>query len=188
MGVGTDSRCGQVGVASRKMLLRTCLVPGCRKATLGRFCLQHEQERRTQAATSAAPRRSHSQASRLRERWVLAPADRPQPRAQASPLPPSPAGELAFAAESVLGFRVESAGGRRIGCVVALSDGLLVVERGAIRKRRHALPESIVMAIRAPDRRIIVRTGVATVKTSPRYQGGSVDAAAVEAHYGGFRW
>lgn len=81
------------------------------------------------------------------------------------------------------GYEVIGSDGAKVGEVVAVKNGLLIVESGLLRKSRHAVPE----AFAHPDEgeqavRLSISKGL--VVDSPALRDGEIDHLAVAEHYG----
>jgi hypothetical protein len=83
----------------------------------------------------------------------------------------------------VEGYEVIGSDGAKVGEVVAVESGLLIVERGLLRKSRHAVPTAFAQA---DDGARVVRLSVSKelVEESPAVSDGEVDYRAVAQHYG----
>ena len=81
------------------------------------------------------------------------------------------------------GYDVIGSDDAKVGEVVAREDGLLIVERGLLRKTRRAVPEVFAQADEAER---IVRLSISKelVDDSPEVQDGEVDHRAVAEHFG----
>jgi len=81
------------------------------------------------------------------------------------------------------GFQVVTSDDAKYGHVVEVKGGLLIVEHGALRKTRHAVPETFAHTDEAEE---TVRLSVSKeiVDGSPKVEDTSVDAQAVAEHYG----
>jgi hypothetical protein len=83
----------------------------------------------------------------------------------------------------VEGYEVIGSDGAKIGNVVAVEDGLLIVEGGFLRKSRHAVP---AVFAQADDDERVVRLSISKglVEESPALHDGELDRRGVAAHYG----
>jgi hypothetical protein len=81
------------------------------------------------------------------------------------------------------GFQVVTSDDAKYGHVVEVKGDLLIVEHGALRKTRHAVPETFAHTDEAEE---MVRLSVskAIVDSSPKVEDASVDPQAVAEHYG----
>jgi hypothetical protein len=83
----------------------------------------------------------------------------------------------------VEGYEVIGSDGAKVGEVVAVESGLLIVERGLLRKSRHAVPTAFGQS---DDGERVVRLSVSKelVDESPAVSDGDLDYRAVARHYG----
>jgi hypothetical protein len=81
------------------------------------------------------------------------------------------------------GYEVIGSDETKVGEVVAVEDGLVIVEGGLLRKTRHAVPTAFAHPI---DDERVVRLSLAKelVESSPKVEDGNVDRHAVMEHYG----
>lgn len=81
------------------------------------------------------------------------------------------------------GFRVVTSDDSKIGHVAEVRNGHVIVERGHLKKTRHAVPETFVQADEGEQ---VVRLSVSKeiVETSPKLDNGSIDTQAVGEHFG----
>jgi hypothetical protein len=70
-----------------------------------------------------------------------------------------------------------------VGHVVERRRDYLIVERGVLRKSRHAVPWSMV-EIDEADKKARTSLSKELIETSPKLEDGSLDEPAVAAHYG----
>jgi hypothetical protein len=80
-------------------------------------------------------------------------------------------------------FEVITSDEKKVGRVVGVEDDNLIVERGLLRKTRHAVPSTFA---ETDESKQVVRLSVSKqlVESSPKLENGSVDRSAVAAHYG----
>jgi hypothetical protein len=83
----------------------------------------------------------------------------------------------------VEGYEVIGSDGGKVGHVVGVESGLLIVESGLLRKSRRAVPAAFA---HADDDERVVRLSLSRelVEESPALEDGEVDHRAVAAHYG----
>jgi hypothetical protein len=83
----------------------------------------------------------------------------------------------------VEGYEVIGSDGAKIGHVVEVESGLLIVEGGFLRKSRHAVP---AVFTEPDDDEGVVRLSVSKelVVESPAVEDGELDHRAVAAHFG----
>jgi hypothetical protein len=83
----------------------------------------------------------------------------------------------------VEGYDVIGSDGAKVGRVVGVDGGLLIVESGLLRKSRHAVPAAFA---HAEDDEGLVRLSLSKelVEESPALKDGDLDHRAVAAHYG----
>jgi hypothetical protein len=81
------------------------------------------------------------------------------------------------------GFDVVTSDDSKIGHVVEVRDGHLIVEHGLLKKTRHAVPQAFT---HTSDGEQIVRLSVSKdiVESSPKLENGSFDRQAVAEHFG----
>lgn len=81
------------------------------------------------------------------------------------------------------GFEVVTSDDCKIGHVVEVRDGHVIVEHGLLKKTRHAVPETFV---HTDDAEKTVRLSVSKeiVESSPKVENGSLDTQAVAEHFG----
>ncbi|HYY64960.1 MAG TPA: hypothetical protein VE688_10120 [Gaiellaceae bacterium] len=81
------------------------------------------------------------------------------------------------------GFEVVTSDDCKIGHVVEVRDGHVIVEHGLLKKTRHAVPEAFV---HTDDAEKTVRLSVSKeiVESSPKVENGSLDTQAVAEHFG----
>ena len=81
------------------------------------------------------------------------------------------------------GFEVVTSDDCKIGHVVEVRDGHLIVEHGLLKKTRHAVPETFA---HTSDGEQVVRLSVSKeiVESSPKLENGSIDTQAVAEHFG----
>jgi hypothetical protein len=81
------------------------------------------------------------------------------------------------------GYEVVTSDDCKIGHVVEVREGHLVVEHGMLKKTRHAVPESFAHADPTEE---TVRLSVSKeiVESSPKLENGSPDMQAVDEHFG----
>jgi hypothetical protein len=81
------------------------------------------------------------------------------------------------------GYEVITSDEHKLGHVVAVEAGNLIVEQGHLRKMRHAIPLTFAHADESEQ---VVRVSVskAIVEDSPKVEDGTVDQRAVAEHYG----
>jgi hypothetical protein len=81
------------------------------------------------------------------------------------------------------GYEVIGSDDGKVGQVVAVEDGLVIVEGGLLRRTRHAIPTAFTHPDEAER---VVRLSLAKelVESSPRIEDGNVDRHAVAEHYG----
>jgi hypothetical protein len=81
------------------------------------------------------------------------------------------------------GYEVISSDERKLGEVVEVKGDNLIVERGLLRKTRHAIPQ--VFAEQDASERVVRLTiSESVVDSSPKLDDGQVDPRAVAEHYG----
>ena len=81
------------------------------------------------------------------------------------------------------GFEVVTSDDCKIGHVVAVENGHLIIEHGLLKKTKHAVPETFAY----PDEgEQTVRLSVSKeiVESSPKLDNGSIDTQAVAEHFG----
>ena len=81
------------------------------------------------------------------------------------------------------GYEVITSDEHKLGHVVGVEDGNLIIEQGHLRKTRHAIPLTFAHADESEQ---VVRVSVsrAIVEDSPKVEDGTVDQRAVAEHYG----
>ena len=82
----------------------------------------------------------------------------------------------------VEGYEVMTSDDCKLGSVVAVEGGNVIVEHGTLRKARHAVPMAFA---ETDDSAKVVRLSVSKeiVESSPKLNG-SIDEQAIAAHYG----
>jgi hypothetical protein len=81
------------------------------------------------------------------------------------------------------GYEVITSDEHKLGHVVGVEDGNLIIEHGHLRKTRHAIPLTFAHADES-DQVVRVSVSRAIVEDSPKVEGGTVDQRAVAEHYG----
>jgi hypothetical protein len=81
------------------------------------------------------------------------------------------------------GYEVITSDEHKIGHVVGVEDGNLIVEHGHLRKTRNGLPLTFADVDEANER-VVTTLAADVVYDSPKIENGSVDRQAVAAHYG----
>ena len=81
------------------------------------------------------------------------------------------------------GFEVVTSDDCKIGHVVEVRDGHLIVEHGLLKKTCHAVPETFAHVDDAHNTvRLSVSKGI--VESSPKLDNGTFDSQAVAEHFG----
>lgn len=81
------------------------------------------------------------------------------------------------------GFEVVTSDDCKIGHVVDVREGHVVVEHGLLKKTRHAVPEAFAHADEA-EKTVRLTVSKEIVESSPKLENGSVDTQAVAEHFG----
>jgi hypothetical protein len=81
------------------------------------------------------------------------------------------------------GFEVVTSDDCKLGHVVEVQGGHLIVEHGTLRKTRHAIPETFAHTDEA-EKTVRLSVSKEIVENSPKVENGSVDTQAVAEHYG----
>ena len=81
------------------------------------------------------------------------------------------------------GFEVVTSDDCKIGRVVAVENGHLIIEHGLLKKTKHAVPETFAYPDESEQ---TVRLSVSReiVESSPKLDNGSIDTQAVAEHFG----
>jgi hypothetical protein len=81
------------------------------------------------------------------------------------------------------GFEVVTSDDCKIGHVVAVENGHLIIEHGLLKKTKHAVPETFAYPDESEE---TVRLSVSKeiVESSPKLDNGSIDTQAVAEHFG----
>jgi hypothetical protein len=81
------------------------------------------------------------------------------------------------------GFEVVTSDDCKIGHVVEVRDGHVIVEHGLLKKTRHAVPETFAHDSEDEE---VVRLSVSKeiVESSPKLENGTIDTHAVAEHFG----
>jgi hypothetical protein len=81
------------------------------------------------------------------------------------------------------GFEVVTSDDCKMGHVVAVEDGHLIIEHGLLKKTKHAVPETFAYTDESEE---TVRLSVSKeiVESSPKLDNGSIDTQAVAEHFG----
>jgi hypothetical protein len=81
------------------------------------------------------------------------------------------------------GFEVVTSDDCKMGHVVAVENGHLIIEHGLLKKTKHAVPETFAYPDHAEE---TVRLSVSKeiVESSPKLDNGSIDIQAVAEHFG----
>ena len=81
------------------------------------------------------------------------------------------------------GFEVVTSDDCKIGHVVAVENGHLIIEHGLLKKTKHAVPETFAYPDESEQ---TVRLSVSReiVESSPKLDNGSIDTQAVAEHFG----
>ena len=81
------------------------------------------------------------------------------------------------------GFEVVTSDDCKIGHVVEVRDGHLIVEHGLLKKTCHAVPETFAHEDPA-NNTVRLSVSKAIVETSPKLENGTFDTEAVAEHFG----
>lgn len=81
------------------------------------------------------------------------------------------------------GFEVVTSDDHKLGHVVGVEDGYVLVEHGTLRKAKHAIPETFVHAEEG-EKTVRLSVSKDIVESSPKLENGSFDHKAVAEHYG----
>jgi hypothetical protein len=81
------------------------------------------------------------------------------------------------------GFEVVTSDDCKMGHVVAVENGHLIIEHGLLKKTKHAVPETFAYTDESEE---TVRLSVSKeiVESSPKLDNGSIDTQAVAEHFG----
>jgi len=81
------------------------------------------------------------------------------------------------------GFQVVTSDDCKIGHVVAVENGHLIIEHGLLKKTKHAVPETFAYPDESEQ---TVRLSVSReiVESSPKLDNGTIDTQAVAEHFG----
>ena len=81
------------------------------------------------------------------------------------------------------GFQVVTSDDCKLGHVVGVQGDHVIIEHGTLKKTKHAIPETFVHTDESEETiRLSVPKDI--VESSPKLENGTVDKAAVAAHYG----
>jgi hypothetical protein len=80
-------------------------------------------------------------------------------------------------------YEVITSDEHKLGHVVGVEDGNLIVEQGHVRKTRHAIPLTFAHTDESEQ---VVRVSVSKpiVEESPKVENGTLDEKAIAEHYG----
>lgn len=81
------------------------------------------------------------------------------------------------------GFEVVTSDDCKLGHVVAVQDGHLVIEHGLLKKTKHAVPETFAYPD-AGEKTVRLSVSKEIVESSPKLENGSIDTQAVAEHFG----
>ncbi len=81
------------------------------------------------------------------------------------------------------GYQLVTSDDREFGTVVADIGDFLIVEHGALRKSRHALPKAFAHPVDA-ERIVRVTVSKSMIVDSPKVHDGALDERAIARHYG----
>jgi hypothetical protein len=81
------------------------------------------------------------------------------------------------------GFDVVTSDDCKIGHVVGVQDGHLIVEHGVFKKTCHAVPETFAHEDEG-EKTVRLTVSKEIVETSPKVRNGSIDTQAVAEHFG----
>ena len=81
------------------------------------------------------------------------------------------------------GFEVVTSDDCKLGHVVDVREGHLIVEHGLLKKARHAVPETFAYADES-EKTVRLTVSKEIVETSPKLENGSLDTRAVAEHFG----
>ena len=81
------------------------------------------------------------------------------------------------------GFEVVTSDDCKVGHVVALEDGHLIIEHGLLKKTKHAVPETFAYPDES-EQTVRLSVSKEIVESSPKLDNGSIDTQAVAEHFG----
>jgi hypothetical protein len=81
------------------------------------------------------------------------------------------------------GFEVVTSDDCKLGHVVAVQDGHLVIEHGLLKKTKHAVPETFAYPD-AGEQTVRLSVSKEIVESSPKLDNGTIDTLAVAEHFG----
>jgi hypothetical protein len=81
------------------------------------------------------------------------------------------------------GFEVVTSDDCKIGHVVAVKDGHLIIEHGLLKKTKHAVPETFAYPDES-EQTVRLSVSKEIVESSPKLDNGSIDTQAVAEHFG----
>jgi hypothetical protein len=81
------------------------------------------------------------------------------------------------------GFEVVTSDDCKLGHVVAVQDGHLVIEHGLLKKTKHAVPETFAYPD-ASEQTVRLSVSKEIVESSPKLDNGTIDTHAVAEHFG----
>ena len=81
------------------------------------------------------------------------------------------------------GFEVVTSDDCKIGHVVALENGHLIIEHGLLKKTKHAVPETFAYPDES-EQTVRLSVSKEIVESSPKLDNGSIDTQAVAEHFG----
>ena len=81
------------------------------------------------------------------------------------------------------GFEVVTSDDCKIGHVVAVENGHLIIEHGLLKKTKHAVPETFAYPDES-EQTVRLSVSKEIVESSPKLDNGSIDAQAVAEHFG----
>ena len=81
------------------------------------------------------------------------------------------------------GFEVVTSDDCKIGHVVAVENGHLIIEHGLLKKTKHAVPETFAYPDES-EQTVRLSVSKEIVESSPKLDNGSIDTQAVAEHFG----
>ena len=81
------------------------------------------------------------------------------------------------------GFEVVTSDDCKVGHVVAVENGHLIIEHGLLKKTKHAVPETFAYPDES-EQTVRLSVSKEIVESSPKLDNGSIDTQAVAEHFG----
>jgi hypothetical protein len=81
------------------------------------------------------------------------------------------------------GYEVVTSDDQKLGHVAEIRNACLIIEHGALKKTRHAVPETFAYADES-EQAVRLSVSKELICSSPKVQNGELDEQAIAEHYG----